>query len=73
MYFETYGCQMNVSDTEVVWSIMREAGFERTDTAETSDVVLLMTCAVRENAEQRIWHRLEQLSSLRVPTGRAWP
>jgi tRNA-2-methylthio-N6-dimethylallyladenosine synthase len=57
-YIETYGCQMNMADTEIVLSIMRDAGFSRTDTLSNADVVLVNTCAVRDNAEQRIIGRL---------------
>ena len=58
VYIETYGCQMNMADTEIVLSIMHEAGFTRTATLSDADVVLVNTCAVRDNAEQRIIGRL---------------
>ena len=58
VYIETYGCQMNMADTEIVLSIMLEAGFNRTEILSKADVVLVNTCAVRENAEQRIIGRL---------------
>jgi tRNA-2-methylthio-N6-dimethylallyladenosine synthase len=58
MYIETYGCQMNMADTEIVLSIMHDAGFVRTDFLSRADVALINTCAVRENAEQRIIGRL---------------
>ena len=58
VYIETYGCQMNMADTEVVLGIMDEAGFIRTETLSSADVVLVNTCAVRDNAEQRIIGRL---------------
>ena len=58
MYIETYGCQMNMADTEIVLSIMHDAGFVRTDFLSSADVALINTCAVRENAEQRILGRL---------------
>ena len=58
VYLETYGCQMNVADSEVVLSIMADAGFMRTQNLNDADVVLVNTCAVRENAEQRIYGRL---------------
>jgi tRNA-2-methylthio-N6-dimethylallyladenosine synthase len=58
VYIETYGCQMNMADTEIVLSIMYEAGFIRTETLSSADVVLVNTCAVRDNAEQRIIGRL---------------
>jgi tRNA-2-methylthio-N6-dimethylallyladenosine synthase len=58
IYIETYGCQMNMADTEIVQSIMHDAGFVRTDFLSSADVALINTCAVRENAEQRIIGRL---------------
>ncbi|XP_071819560.1 mitochondrial tRNA methylthiotransferase CDK5RAP1-like [Apostichopus japonicus] len=69
VYFETYGCQMNVSDTEVAWSILQSHGFQKTSEPKLADVVLLMTCAIRENAEQRIWNRLEYFGSLKRKRG----
>jgi len=57
-YIETYGCQMNMADTEIVLSIMHGAGFIRTETLSSADIVLINTCAVRDNAEQRITGRL---------------
>lgn len=59
IYIETYGCQMNVVDSEVIFSIMRKEGYERTATMEDADIILANTCSVRDNAEQRIWGRLE--------------
>ncbi|MBQ7715948.1 MAG: tRNA (N6-isopentenyl adenosine(37)-C2)-methylthiotransferase MiaB [Prevotella sp.] len=61
LYIETYGCQMNVADSEVVASIMKMADYEVCDTLEESDAVFLNTCSVRDNAEQKILHRLEVL------------
>lgn len=58
LYIETYGCQMNVADSEVVASIMREQGYEQTQHLEQADVILINTCSIRENAEQRVWGRL---------------
>ena len=69
VFFETYGCQMNTSDAEVVWSIMKDAGCTRTDSPETADVVFILTCAVRENAESKVWNRLHYFASLRVRHG----
>lgn len=63
LYIETYGCQMNVADSEVVASVMQMAGYETTDTLEQADAVFLNTCSVRENAENKIYHRLEALNS----------
>ena len=65
LYIETYGCQMNVADSEVVASIMQMAGYETCDTLQEADAVFLNTCSVRDNAEQKICHRLEELNALR--------
>jgi tRNA-2-methylthio-N6-dimethylallyladenosine synthase len=65
LFIETYGCQMNVADSEVVASVMQMAGYELCDTVEQADAVFLNTCSVRDNAEQKIYHRLEALSALR--------
>ena len=65
LYIETYGCQMNVADSEVVASVMQMAGYETTDTLEEADAIFLNTCSVRDNAEQKIYHRLEALAALR--------
>ncbi len=61
LYIETYGCQMNVADSEVVASIMQMAGYESCESEEQADAVFLNTCSVRENAEQKIYRRLEEL------------
>lgn len=58
VYIETYGCQMNVSDSEIVASVLRQNGFGLTRNEEEADVVLLNTCAIRENAEQKVRRRL---------------
>jgi tRNA-2-methylthio-N6-dimethylallyladenosine synthase len=58
-YIETYGCQMNVADSEVVTSIMNENGYDRTSELEQADLILVNTCSIRENAEQRVWGRLD--------------
>jgi tRNA A37 methylthiotransferase MiaB len=63
-YLETYGCQMNVADSELVHSILHKAGLEHTDTIHNADVILVNTCAIREGAEQRIWGRLGQFRSI---------
>ena len=62
VYIETYGCQMNVNDTEVVFSILKRAGYERTGSISDADVIFANTCSVRDNAEQRIWGRIEQFN-----------
>ncbi len=66
LYIETYGCQMNVADSEVVASVMQMAGYETTDSITEADAVFLNTCSVRDNAEQKIYHRLEDLHALQV-------
>lgn len=58
-YIETYGCQMNVGDSEVIFSILGKEGYERTESMDEADVILANTCSVRDNAEQRIWGRIE--------------
>ena len=65
LYIETYGCQMNVADSEVVASVMQMAGYEVCETVEEADAVFLNTCSVRDNAEQKIYHRLDVLAALK--------
>ncbi len=65
LYIETYGCQMNVADSEVVASVMQMAGYETTEQLDEADAVFLNTCSVRDNAEQKIFHRLDALDALR--------
>ena len=65
LYIETYGCQMNVADSEVVASVMQMAGYETTEAIDEADAVFLNTCSVRDNAEQKIYHRLEALAAIR--------
>ena len=59
LYIETYGCQMNVADSEVVASILKDEGFSITGNMEDADLILVNTCSVRDNAEQRVWGRLD--------------
>ena len=59
IYIETYGCQMNVGDSEVIFSILEKEGYHRTESMDEADVILANTCSVRDNAEQRIWGRIE--------------
>ena len=63
LYIETYGCQMNVADSEVVASVMQMAGYEVCQAEADADAVFLNTCSVRDNAEQKIFHRLEVLNA----------
>ena len=65
LYIETYGCQMNVADSEVVASVMQMAGYETTESLDEADAVFLNTCSVRDNAEQKIYHRLDALDAVR--------
>lgn len=65
LYIETYGCQMNVADSEVVASVMQMAGYELADDVADANAVLLNTCSIRDNAEQKIVARLQYLASLR--------
>ena len=62
LYIETYGCQMNVADTEVIFSILLKAGYERTLSMDEADVIMANTCSIRDNAEQRIWGRIREFS-----------
>jgi tRNA-2-methylthio-N6-dimethylallyladenosine synthase len=69
VYIETYGCQMNVADSEVVVSILSEAGYETTDDIGNAGLILINTCSIRDNAEQRIWGRLKAISYLKKRRG----
>eukprot|EP01134_Creolimax_fragrantissima_P007072 CFRG7072T1 len=65
VFFETYGCQMNVSDTEVVWAILKNTGYERTEDINSANVIFIMTCAIREGAEHKVWGRLDFFRSIK--------
>ncbi len=65
LYIETYGCQMNVSDSEIVGAVMADQGWQITTDAKEAELILLNTCSIRDNAEQRIWKRLRELKSLK--------
>lgn len=65
LYIETYGCQMNINDTEVIFSILARHGYVRTENIDEADVIMANTCSVRDNAEQRIWGRIEQFQAQR--------
>ena len=67
LYIETYGCQMNVADSELLLGVLGRAGYSRTDEPADADVVLVNTCAVRENAEQRVIGRVGELQRYRRP------
>src|SRR5688572_12667679 len=61
LYLETFGCQMNVLDSELVLGQLRAQGYESTDDRHAADVVIYNTCSVREHAEQKVWSRLGEL------------
>jgi tRNA-2-methylthio-N6-dimethylallyladenosine synthase len=65
VYIETYGCQMNVADSEVVVSILSEAGYETVENIKDAGLILINTCSIRDNAEQKIWGRLNAISHLK--------
>ncbi len=65
LFIETYGCQMNVADSEVVASVMKMAGYDTTQDLEQADALFINTCSVRDNAEQRVFNRLKQLNIMR--------
>ena len=65
LFIETYGCQMNASDSEIVVSIMQREGYRYTEQIAEADVILINTCSIRDNAEQRIWGRLNEMRRLR--------
>ena len=69
-YLETYGCQMNVADSEVIAAILQTAGVQQTDRVEDADLVILNTCSIREKAEQTVRHRLEELQAVFRRKGR---
>ncbi|NND72829.1 MAG: tRNA (N6-isopentenyl adenosine(37)-C2)-methylthiotransferase MiaB [Rhodothermales bacterium] len=66
VYLETYGCQMNVSDSEIVASVLRDGGYGLTHDPDKADVILLNTCAIRDNAEQKVRHRLSALRAQKL-------
>jgi tRNA-2-methylthio-N6-dimethylallyladenosine synthase len=66
VYIETYGCQMNLADTEIVLGILKKQGYDVTDKPENADIVLLNTCSIRDNAEQRIYGRIGNLKTLKA-------
>ena len=65
LFIETYGCQMNVADSEVVASIMQMAGYSLADSLDEADAVFMNTCSIRDNAEQKILNRLEFFQAMR--------
>ncbi|XP_039265335.2 mitochondrial tRNA methylthiotransferase CDK5RAP1-like [Styela clava] len=65
VYFEAYGCQMNVNDSEYAWAILQKKGYERTNDITEAEVILLVTCSIRDKAEEKIWSRLHALKKLK--------
>ena len=65
LFIETYGCQINVGDTEIIISILQQHGYRYTETQAEADVILINTCSIRDNAEQRIWGRLSEMRRLK--------
>src|SRR4051812_26878194 len=65
LYIESYGCQMNFSDSEIVMSIMLENGFDTTSKPEEADVIFLNTCSIRDNAEQKVRFRLKHFNGIK--------
>ncbi len=65
LFIETYGCQMNVTDSEIVVSLLQKEGYRYTTQIDQADVILINTCSIRDNAEQRIWGRLREMQHLR--------
>ena len=65
LYIETYGCQMNFGDSEIVTSILQDEGWRYTEQITEADAILLNTCSIRDNAEQRIWGRLREIDRYR--------
>lgn len=69
VHFEVFGCQMNTNDTEIVWSILRNVGYTKVDDIKEADVILLVTCAIREHAEDKIWNRLKHIGAMKRQRG----
>ncbi|XP_055536720.1 CDK5RAP1-like protein [Wyeomyia smithii] len=65
VFFEIYGCQMNTNDMEIVWSILKAHEYQRVGSIKDADIVLMVTCAIREGAEQTVWNRLRHLRQMR--------
>jgi MiaB/RimO family radical SAM methylthiotransferase len=70
---EIYGCQMNVNDADIAWTFLSDAGYLRTQDVEEADVILAVTCAIRDNAERKIWARLDYFRSLKKKRPRSKP
>ncbi|XP_061193641.1 mitochondrial tRNA methylthiotransferase CDK5RAP1-like [Saccostrea echinata] len=73
VYFDTYGCQMNFNDTEIAWSILKDKGYSKSESVKEADIVLLMTCSIRDNAEQKIWNMVERYKGFKRKAGKKNP
>ncbi|XP_066602339.1 mitochondrial tRNA methylthiotransferase CDK5RAP1-like, partial [Prorops nasuta] len=73
VYFDIKGCQMNVNDTEIAWSILKSSGYNKINNMEEADIVLVVTCAIRDSAEQKVWNRLDYLLSLKKKRRKSFP
>lgn len=65
VFFDIYGCQMNVNDIEIVWSILKARNYLKTEDIKEADVILIMTCSIRDSAETKIWNRLTYLKAIK--------
>lgn len=65
VYFEVYGCQMNVNDADIIWSILKDVGYIKTESIQEADVILVVTCAIREGAETKVWNKLKHFRVLK--------
>lgn len=65
VYFEVYGCQMNVNDAEVIWSILKSHGYRKVNDIIEANIILLITCSIRDNAEQKVWNKLTNFNNVR--------
>lgn len=65
VYFDVYGCQMNVNDIEIVWSILKSKNYQKTQNINEADIILIMTCSIRDSAEEKIWNRLKHLKAIK--------
>lgn len=65
VFFDIYGCQMNVNDIEIVWSILKARNYQKTEDVKEADVILIMTCSIRDSAETKIWNRLTHLKAMK--------
>ncbi|OMJ28448.1 CDK5 regulatory subunit-associated protein 1 [Smittium culicis] len=72
-YVEVYGCQMNINDTEILMSILESSGYKRSLDSSSADVLFLMTCSIREKAENKIWGRLREIRAFNQKTRRSNP